>query len=1073
MLLSIGIAAAQVTTGTILGTVADTTGAVIPGTSITLRNTDTGISRTVSTDEAGRYRAPQLPLGNYEIIAETAGFQSAVRTGIVLTVGREAMVDFSMQVGAVAERITVTGEAPLIETTNATVAGLIDEQKMRDLPLNGRSFTDLAAIQPGVVADIGIAPTVFGGGKRISMNGARPQQSLYLLDGQDIVAPYMNVTPSSALGEFLGVETTREFSLIQTNAGAQYGRAIGGIVNAVTRSGTNEFHGNVFEFFRNDKLDANDFFLNRRGAERPITRRNQFGATLGGPLNKDNTFFFLAYEGLSHRKGNATVQTVLTKEARTGWITHCATGVAVCSEPVPQTPADTVTVHEQIKPLLPLIPLPNTGLYRREGTSQWVGALKDSGSENYGMVRIDQKISDNDTLFGRFSIDNSTLDQPKLVSLERVPTGMILNSTVGYRFAALEQTHIFSPTLLNTVRLGFNRYNGVSQDVFNPSEYPDVAYVMPDPSAPGGINRTGLPSINGAGGLVLSGAGLGGGSFTRFVDNTFIYSDTVNWNPGAHSVAFGGNLTRYQMNADTRPWGYGDISFANERNFLRGIVRNMINPITFPDTYRGWRQTYGAFFVQDDWNVRPGLTLNFGLRWERVTGPKEVNGKMAGLERILEDVEYTQFTDSLFHLTDPLKGFAPRVGFAWTPFADQKTVFRGAVGVFKEIMLEYQYQLASFVPPWAEKFNLQAPPWPDPIRRATTLTAGEPNVMDRNMLYPYNLQWNFGIERQLSETIVAKATYIGTRSLHLVGTANAYQNIPVKKFDPTVGYERWYTPTPRTRPNQTWASTRSWHNIGNAWFNSLQLQVEQRYNNGLNYNVSYTFSKNLDTIGIGNKCGELSGAGGTFYVYNLYDIAADKSLSNLHVPHNFTLSFGYQLPFGSGRPIGSDWGGVLNALAGGWQVNGIATTRTGVPIKVANNFDRAGNGSGNIADRPDLAPGRNNNPINENWTVDAYFDPSAYVLQPAGFYGNLARLPLFSPGITNVNFSVFKQFAVGEAQDLEFRAEYFNMPNHPNFGNPGNTIFTNAAGNRSATVGQITSMRTSPRQIQFGLKFTF
>ncbi|MBI4465320.1 MAG: carboxypeptidase regulatory-like domain-containing protein, partial [Acidobacteria bacterium] len=1001
-----GMAVAQVTTGTILGTTSDSTGAVIPGATVTLRNVDTGNSRTITTDAAGRYRAPQLPLGSYEIAVEAAGFQTAVRTGVTLTVGREAVLDFTLQVGAVAERITVTGEAPLIETTNATVAGLIDEQKMRDLPLNGRSFTDLTAIQPGVVADIGIAPTVFGGGKRISMNGARPQQSLYLLDGTDIVAPYMNVTPASALGEFLGVETTREFTVIQTNAGAQYGRAIGGIVNAVTRSGTNEFHGNVFEFLRNDKLNANDFFLNRRGAETPVLKRNQFGATLGGPVKKDSTFFFLAYEGLRHRQGNPTVQTVLTPEARTGWITHCATGVSSCTTPVPQTAADTVKVNEDIKPMLPLILLPNTGLYLREGTSQWIGTLLDSGSENYGMARMDQKISDNDNLFGRFTIDNSDLNQPKAVNRAAIPSGMSVGSDVAYRFAAVEETHVFSPTLLNTVRIGFNRYNGLSQDIFKASEYPSVMFVMPDAS--GNIVRDGLPSIGGAGGLVASGAGLGGGPFTQFRDNTYIYGDTVNWNPGAHSVAFGGNVTRYQMNTDTRPWARGDISFANERNFLRGIVRNAINPIVVPDTFRGWRQTYGAWFVQDDWNVRSGFTLNVGLRWERVTAPTEASGKLAGLEHILEDTKYTQFTDSLFHLRDPLKGLAPRIGFAWTPFADQKTVFRGAAGVFKEIMLEYQYQLASFVPPWAEKFNLQAPPWPDPIRRATTISAGEPNVMDRNMVYPYNLQWNFGVEHQLTSTLVTKATYIGTRSLHLVGTANAYQNIPIKKFDPTVGYERWYTPPDAQKPNQTWASTRSWHNIGNAWYNSLQLQLEQRYNSGLSYNFSYTFSKNLDTVGIGNKCGELSGAGGTFYVYNLYDVAADKSLSNLHAPHNLSASFGYELPFGSGRRFGSGWSGILNSLAGGWQFNGIVTRRTGQPIKVANNFDRAHNGAANISDRPDLAPGKSNNPVLENWTVDAYFDRTAYVLQPDGFYGNLARQPLIAPGITNVNLSIFK-----------------------------------------------------------------
>ena len=525
------------------------------------------------------------------------------------------------------------------------------------------------------------------------------------------------------------------------------------------------------------------------------------------------------------------------------------------------------------------------------------------------------------------------------------------------------------------------------------------------------------------------------------------------------------------MNQDCDPWRGGNIGIANERNFLQGIIRDSSSPITLSDAYRGWRQTYGALFVQDDWNVRPGLTVNLGLRWERVTNPVEVNGKMAGLPDLLRDSQYTQYKDSYFHLRDSFKGFAPRVGFAWTPFAGQGTVLRGAFGLFKEIPLLYTYQLAFSVPPWAEKFTISNPPWPNPIGGTPKekLRAGEPNVMDRDIKYPYSLQWSFGIEHQLTETMVAKAGYIGTRGISMIAAANANQRIPELRFDSTVGHERWFTPVNAVTPNPNFTSTRSFHNLGDSWYNSLQLQLQQRYTSGVNYNVSYTFSKNIDTVGIGLKCGETTSSGSWFLVANLWDVAGDKSLSNIHVAHNYTSSFGYELPFGQGKRFGSNWNRALSLLAGNWQLNGIVTARTGNPVNIRNGFQTSRSGHAVVSDRPDLA----RDPALKNWTVDEYFDTTAFRLQPPGFFGNAPRQSVVTPGVVNVNISAFKGFPVGEGKLLEFRAEAFNLINHANFGSPSATMFTNAAGLRSATAGQITSLRTTPRQIQLALKFVF
>lgn len=374
------IALAQVTTATILGTIRDSTGAVIPGATVRVKNVETGAVRSATTDSTGRYTVPQLGIGRYELSAEASGFQTTIRSGIELTVGREAMVDFTLQVGSVAEQVTVSGEAPLVEATNATVSNLVSEKAIRELPLNGRSFTDLTAIQPGVVTDLGVPSGVFQGGGRMVINGARPQQSLYLLDGTDIVSPYSNVAPVSVMNQTLGVDTVREFTVIQNNYGAQYGRAIGGIINAVTRSGSNEFHGSVFEFLRNNKLDAKNFF-DLKDKPIPSFKRNQFGGTVGGPVVKDRTFFFFSYEGLRQSLGTTDFNTTISDEARLGQITACPPGKRDCAREE-RIITETVTVNPDIKPILDILPR-GTGRYLNDGIQELLGSRTQRGRENY------------------------------------------------------------------------------------------------------------------------------------------------------------------------------------------------------------------------------------------------------------------------------------------------------------------------------------------------------------------------------------------------------------------------------------------------------------------------------------------------------------------------------------------------------------------------------------------------------------------------------------------------------------------------------------------------------------------
>ena len=1047
----LGVATAQVTTGTISGTVKDSSGAVVPAVTVTIKNIDTGISRTVTTDVGGRYRAPELSLGDYEVTAAAEGFQTSVRTGITLTVGREAAVDFTLRVGAVAERITVSGEAPLIETTNATVANLVNERAMRDLPLNGRSFADLTAIQPGVVSNIGVATNVFTGGPRMSINGARAQQSLYLLDGLDIVSPYENVTPVSVMNQLLGVDAIREFSVLTNNFGAQYGRALGGVINAVTRSGANEWHGGAFEFLRSSGLDAKNFF-DRQELPIPPFKRNQFGGSLGGPVIKDKTFFFVSYEGLRQRLGLSINGFSLTQEARTQGILRNRNGNIT----------STVPVNPDIVPFLNLLVLPNLPTAVGGGLGEFRGSLNQSGGEDYGVVRIDHQLRSNDSLFGRLTIDNSTLTTPFSLNLSRESATA---DEGGYRFATLSETHIFSPTLLNTLSFGFSRNNNAEADVFNASQLdPRLSIVPGDPLL--SINAAWLryPNPPGRGPI-----GHDLNNPLHFIDDTFDVTDSVAYTRGRHSLILGGNIRRYRMNELISTWRHGFLFFSDATSLLTGKPFLDTTTLANADTYRGWRQTYGNFYVQDDFKVLPQLTVNLGLRWERVTNPSEVNGKISILRNPLLDSTFIQ-PGQLFELRDALKGFAPRFGLAWTPFQGGKTVVRSGFGFFREIPLEYMYQLTMYVPPFAGRVNIANPPFPFPLTAATA-TSGEPLIIDPRFKYPYAYQYNFGLEQQLSGTVVVKATYVGTRSLDIPSINNPNQPIP------QLVNGRWFTPGAGTAataplPNPNFVSLRYTSNLGGSWYNALQASVEKRFSRGLQFNASYTWARNIDTVPIGLKGAEVIVAGQNIQnVSNEYDLAGDKSLSTLDTRHNFVFSHSYELPFGAGKKYGSAVKGAAGKLVGGWQLNGILTARAGLPQTALLSFNNSRSRASVVVDRPDLLPGKNNNPVLGG--PDRYFDPSSFTLPPPGFFGNVGRNTIIQPGLFTWDFSVFKRFPITEKQNLEFRAELFNLLNHPNFAGSNTIIFTSPSGAVNPAAGAINATATASRQVQLGLKFVF
>ncbi len=1068
---------AQVITATISGTVTDSTGAVVPGAAVSVRQVETGITHAATTDGAGRYRVSSLESGNYEVSANLTGFQSMVRSGITLSIGREAVVDFALQVGAVAESVTVTGEAPLVNTTNATISQLVSQQALESLPLNGRSFGDLANTQPGVISslpmsggDTGSTGGVFigggQGGARV-LSGTVPQQVTNLLDGIETSSGARGVPASSVSGQQLGVDAVREFSVIQSVPGAQFGRAAGGVVNAVTQSGTNNFHGTAFEFLRNEHLDSRTYFKDPHFDRTPF-KRNQFGGTLGGPIKKDQTFFFANYEALRVAAANTAVGSTLTRETRQGNITD-ATGKVT----------QTVVVDPNVQPLIDLLPLPTDPIrYSGTGVADHVSTRPYNILENYGTARVDHQLSSKDSFFGRLTIDYSDRTDNQSQILTPVPYQHF--QAGNYLVGAVSWTRVLSPTVLSTVRVGLTRQRAAQWQTYTNfgSEFPEGKGLDPRLQAIQGV-PLGSYAISG-----VSVGGIGPGLVSEFwyMDNLFNESAQVMVNRGRHSLTIGADIKRYQDNVSNCSACYGNFSwqtlqrFLTNRPFSNAQNINYTTPGTYyADTYRGYRQTYGAAFVQDDFQLKSNLTLNLGLRWEIMRSPREVNGKLAVFKEVYLDSQGTPLTDpgaAYFAIKSPLAGFTPRVGFAWSPGGSGRTVVRGGAGMYIEPPLAYTYDYAPDNPLISARRNLtesSVPPlkFPFPFGDvALASRAAEPFNVPNDFTEPHSLQWTMSVQQQLGQDWVVKMNYIGMRSMDQLGVYNPNQKVPLKDAD-----GRWFTPATAVGPNPNITGIQYNAPWGDQWYNAGQWVLDKRFSGGLTLNTSYTWSKNLSNFPI-NPVGAYQIGGGNGVTYNIYDHGSDKGPSPIDARHNWITTVTYQLPLGAGHSFGGQWPGFAQKLLGGWSVNATHTARSGLALAITEAAVQSRCVSVCGSNRPDLIAGGDNNPVLDNWTPDKYFDASQFVLQPLGYFGNVGNGTLTGPGQWTLNLSLRKDTEIAEGKSLSFRAEFFNALNHPNFSPPGTSVF-DTGGTLANNVGRITGLNTSMRTIQFGLRLSF
>jgi len=1032
--------------------VEDASGSPIGGATVTVKSPETGASRMAATNADGNYRVLSLPLGAQQVKAEKPGFKAALRTGIDLRIGQEAVVNLRLEVGDLAQQVTVSEQAPVVNTTTASVAGMVGEREVKDLPLNGRSFDNLIALNPGSInySAMKSAETSTSDGNTFSVEGRRTAENLFLLNGIEYTgASQLAVTPGGASGELLGIDAIREFNVLTDTYGAEYGKRAGAQVSVATQSGANVLHGSVFEFLRNSALDARNFFDQ---ASVPPFRRNQFGGALGGPLRKNKLFLFGNYEGFREALAVSSVAVVPDAEARLGRL--------------PST-LGVYTLNPAMLAYMSFWPQPN-GPERLVGGQPTGTALaynnpRQSIREDFGTTRADYALSSRDWLAGIYTIDDGTnlipLSDPLFASYE----------TLRSQVASAQETHVFSPRVLNTFNAGFSRAG------FNLDSSPEASFPASDSFVsglgPGGIVIGGGVTTTGSAAITSAGPNNAANAWTR--RNLFTWTDGVQIVKGKHQISAGVWFQRLQDNDDTASRQLGQASFASLTTFLEGTVTSF--QVVLRPSELGWRSLLGAWYFEDTIKLLPNLTLQAGIRHEFTTGWNEEAGRAANYitnsDGVLETtpiVGHSAFTEN-----NATRLFGPRIALAWDVFGNGRTVLRAGFGTYYSLIDDIGFLLNS-VPPYNGSLSCSPPSLPSilPILPSgpAPCSTYAPQGVQPNAKTPTVEEWRLTVERQLDRNTVLRLAYVGSFGYH--GLLSVDPNtIPAQICASPNGCKAGGVPTkgsttsmvPQgaqyipvgTRPNPYLGAGFFWYTEGDSSYNALQVDVSRRLAQGLEFRANYTWSKSLDM----NSA--LTGAQADNQVQMIldrYDPQRDWGPSSLNVASQGSISWTYALPFGRDRR----W-------LGGWQLNGIATLLSGFPFTPQTGSNRSGDGDTRNPDRPSLNPAFSG-PVVVG-SPDQWFNPNAFVLPAAGTYGNLGRGTYTGPGLAELDLSLVKDIAATEQMKLQLRSEFFNILNHANLGTPNAIVFSGGAISPSA--GLITATATTSRQIQFGLKLIF
>jgi len=1098
-----GAPSAKAQTGTISGTVTDSSGAVVVGAQVTIRDMQTGISRETTTNSQGFYEFLTVKPSKYELTVEVKGFEKAVKRDISVVVGLESHLDLTLTPGSVNETIEIKAEVPLIEPEKTNLSYSIDTQQIQNLPLQGRQFLDLAQLTPGVTAQ---APGTQAGG--INVSGMRSQSNNFTLDGVSINDPQVN----GPLNQFRIADAVQEFNVNTSIANTDLGRSSGAQVAVITKSGGNAFHGSAFYYGRNEALDANDWFLNQSGKPKNMLRRHQYGGTIGGPLIKDKTFWFFNFEGFRQKNPLPQLSTVPTDAARA-------------------TVTDPVSLR-----LLQFIPHANI-LGAAPGATNWAGTADQFNNNDTYLGRVDHNLTRNNRLSGHYAIVHGTNLQ-----LQTNPFNGSITNVPASHSAVIEETFTHS-RWLNVARIGFTRNLtkfGPQDVALNPASIftdgsgnPLPGFVDTSKSARnGGLPRITVTSCSGAscslpGAVRLSNFGLGAGTNMpqgRTTD-TYQLMDNVTWMKGSHTLSFGGEARREQtfrfLNGNFR----GAISFPDWNHFALGRPQTGSLRAGGPDeTFRTWSRIAYYSYVQDSWKMKSNLTFNYGIRYERPgalvekrdSGSNFVPG--VGMMKLNSNLRIdinpalqgqaaitltpvSTFLPRSGQFSDANKNFAPFAGLAWSPkvlrsiFGDGKTVIRtgfrlGYDDVFANIPVNMGLNIGQNSAPFlltttlptqtclsaCTTANPAAYFWATALNQNRFLFAGDAtvpggsrgilgfNAWDTTGRTAYAMNYALEIERQIGKEYAAQASYVGTLGRKLGVFLDPNEPF-VTVVDPTRRGSQ--TPNLRSFPFPQYAGIGLGTFASNSNYNGAVFSLKKKPSHGLSLQASYTFAKSLD-----NNSAFFGSTGEFGFPADSRNLRAEYGPSAFDIRHEVVVAYLYQMPVGKGRPFLHDANRFLDYVVGGWDIGGITNWHTGFPFSIFSSPNIDFSGFNQFADRPIAGntplPPLNFDDVNHVFpTTQCPASPCYFSRPAAGNIGNIGRNAFYGPHYVDFDFSLQKNFTVTESKKFQFRAEFFNLFNHANFDLPVGNL---ASGSVGTIIGDTNA---NPRLMQLGLRFDF
>ncbi len=981
LLLSLGfviarLSPAQVVGAAIHGLVQDDSGAAVPGANVAILNLETGAERDLITDNSGHYSAPSINVGGYQISVSKDGFAPETRKGISLVIGQSAPVNFTLHVGKMTQVVTVEESPSPVSLTTQDTSGLVNEVQVKDLPLNGRSYDELITLNPGVVnytgqRSGGVGTSNSSVGNMFAIGGHRPQENLFLLNGIEYTgASLINNTPGGASGQLLGVDAVREFNVVSGSYGAEYGKRAGGQVSIVTASGTNQLHGSVYEFLRNSDLDARNYF--DQGSI-PQFQRNEFGAAAGGPIKKDKLFVFGNYEGFRQHLGLSDVTLVPDTAARLGYLP----GANGTLQKIGITPAAST--------LLSLWPAPN-GPDLGSGIAEAFSHPLQTIREDFGTTRVDYNLSNTDTLFGVYTVDDSMDNTPSANPLSTV------FETLREQVASVQEQHVFSPSILNTTRFGYSRasYYFTGQ---TPVDLP--GWVQGDPI--GAVVIGGGTALNGASQITL--AGTNAGSNLAAVRNLFTYDDHVSILHGIHQFEAGVWIQRIQANDNLAQDQYGQASFTSLTNFLQGVVSTFT--VVPSPTELGWRSVEGAGFVQDAMHLTKRLELRVGFRFESTNGWNESHARGANYLFSNGVIDTTpQVNDSAFTVNRAKFLPEPRVALAWDPFGTSKTVIRAGFGIYRSLLDNLDYRLDQTAP-YNTTDSLKKVPLtglsivPGAALPSSSLIS--PSGVQPDAYTPTILSYTLRVEQQIAPNTALGVGYVGSHGYHEMLSLDANEPFPTicpaAACPASLAAGTIYYPSGAPLANPRLANTTTWMSEGVSSYNALNVDVNRRFSSGFQIRGVYTYAKNLDDGTAWNSSVAANAPG--FVMFPL-DPKLDYGRSTTDVRHQAVINGVYDLPFGSGKRLFKDVTGWKNKLASGWSITAIETLQSGLPFTPQLGFNPSNNGDSRNPIRPSWNPAFQGSVI--TGSPNQYFNPAAFILPAAGTYGNVGRDVLTGPG---------------------------------------------------------------------------